>query len=216
MSRSHYYEKMKELAREVRANYGFVTPRVMKSDMRIIYRDQEIKIDLWPPKDKSEFFHNFKHLRGAYFHDEYGTTVLLARSLPQDPAIFTLAHELKHHLEDRDQQGFIFCDLSNQNDQMEIGAEIFAAELIFPEQDFVDVMLGMNVEYGKCCPSDIVKLKRETKTTLSYTGLAKRAVFLSFANVDALENVKWKKLEEEIYGEPVYKRVQRYRKRKKL
>ena len=216
MNRSHYYEKMKDLARKIRADYGFVTPRVMRSDMRKIYRDQEIEIDLWPPKDKSKFFHNFKNLRGAYFHDECGTTVLLSRTLPQDPAIFTLGHELKHHLEDRDHQNTILCDLSNENDLIEISAEVFAAELIFPEQDFFDILQGMGVEYGKCRPEDIVRVKRETQTTLSYTGLVKKAAFLNFANSDTLKNVKWKKLEEEIYGEPDYKRIQRYRKRKGL
>lgn len=214
MNRSHYYEKMKGLAREVRAKYELATPRVMKSYMRKIYKEEGIKIDLWPFKNDGNLFHNFKNLRGAYFHDECGTNVLLARSLPQDPAIFTMAHELKHHLVDRDQQGFIVCDLSNENDVIEISAEVFAAELIFPEQDFADKMHDMGVEYGKCRPEDIVRIKRETETTLSYAGLSKRAVFLDFASQNAFKGVRWKKLEEELYGEPVYKRVQRYRKRK--
>ncbi len=54
---------------------------------------------------------------------------------------------------------------------------------------------------------DLVHLKRETRTTLSYTGLAKRAEFLGFSLQGVLANVRWKKLEEDIYGPPLYKRL---------
>jgi len=63
---------------------------VLRSDLRRIYRTEGIRIDLWPYK--------FKGLRGAYFNDELGPTVLLAKGLPQDPMVFTMAHELKHHV----------------------------------------------------------------------------------------------------------------------
>jgi len=80
---------MRSLAREVRQQYGLIAPRVLKSDMRRIYKDQSIRIDLWP--------HVFKQIRGAYFDDECGPTVMLRAALPQDPMIFTMGHELKHH-----------------------------------------------------------------------------------------------------------------------
>lgn len=204
MKRYAYYEKLKALARQIRNEHGLNTPRVLRSDLRGIYRAYGITIDLWP--------HKFKQLRGAYFFDSIGPTVMLARYLPNEPLIFTMAHELKHHLTDRDSV-LLYCGMSNENEVLEIGAEIFAAELIFPEQEFVDYLKQMGIDVNKCTPEVLVSLKRETKTTLSYAGLAKRAEQLGFAPRDSLAKIKWKKLEEKIYGEPLYKRILRNRRR---
>jgi hypothetical protein len=59
----------------------------------------------------------------------------------------------------------------------------------------------------------LIRLKRETRTTLSYAGLAKRAVFLGFAAPGSFDGVRWKKLEEQIFGEPLYKVLLRRRRR---
>lgn len=202
MGRFEYYENLKELARHVRSTYGLTTPRVLRSDLRRIYRDCGVHIDLWP--------HGFKQLRGAYFNDDLGPTVVLARHLPPEPMIFTMGHELKHHLTDQALR-LSYCDASNQSEQIEIGAEIFAAELIFPEQDFVQWLCQMHIEVGTCTPEAIVRLKHESRTTLSYAGLAKRTEFLGFAPVGSFAGIRWKKLEEQTYGESVYQKVRRYR-----
>ncbi len=202
MNRSVYYNEMKELAREMRAKYGLESPRVQKSHLRTIYRDQKIKIDLWP--------HRLREVRGAYFNDDLGATVMLAKRLPEDPMVFTMAHELKHHLVDRDRP-VACCSDRNINEHIEIGAEIFAAEFIFPEQDFIDALAAKGITAGKCCPETIVHLKHDTRTTLSYTGLAKRALFFGLAPAGSLDRIQWKKLEENIFGEPVYKRILRHR-----
>ena len=196
MSRAEYYHQMRLLAAQIRDQYGLQTPRVLKSDLRRIYKDQEIQIDIWPYK--------LKKLRGAYFYDEDGASVMLAKGLPDDPTIFTMGHELKHHLVDRDSIVSL-CDPSNQSTEIEIGAEIFAAELIYPEQMFHDNLFDMGVTMGSCTPQHIVMLKRETQTTLSYAGLAKRAEFLGLAPQNSLAKIAWKKLEESIYGVPFYK-----------
>lgn len=198
MSRSEYYEEMKQRARDLRTQYGFTSPRVMRSHMRQIYKDEGIKIDPWPNK--------LKNLRGAYFFDEeIGPTVMIAKSLPDDPYIFTLGHELKHHIFDR-ARGLSPCAKTNESEMIEIGAEVFAAELIFPEQDFVATMKQMGVLQGACTNEHIVRIKHETRTTLSYMGLVKRAEFLGFAPSHFLQRSGWKALEERIYGEPVYKK----------
>lgn len=202
MSRHAYYEKMKELARQVRADSGLTTPRVLKSDLRRIYRKEKIRIDLWP---------HFTGLRGAYFNDEDGPAVVISSKLPDDPRVFTMAHELKHHLVDRNLR-LAFCDVGNQNEEIEIGAEVFAAEFIFPEGDFAKFLEEMGIRKGHCVAENLVHVKRQTRTTLSYAGLAKYAVRLGFAPQSAVDGVKWKKLEEELFGEPDYKRIQRYRK----
>lgn len=202
MGRSEYYEKLKQLARETRARFDIASPRVLRSDLRRIYRCEGIRIDLWP--------HKLRNLRGAYINDEYGAAVMLARGLPEDPMVFTMGHELKHHLVDS-QASLSYCDTSNESNPIEIGAEVFAAELIYPEGDFSSDLERMKVRYGQCTAVDLVKLKHDTRTTLSYAGLAKRAVFMGFAPGGSLDQAKWKVIEEEIYGEPLYKRLLRRR-----
>ena len=208
MSRFRYYEQMKKLAREVRADFRLETPRVLRTHLRSIYREYGIVIDLWPARAGQTC--KFRKLKGAYFNDELGATVMINRQLPQDPRVFTMAHELKHHLVDQD-RAVSYCGQDNENTPIEIAAEVFAAELIYPEQDFAKHLIQMGVGYGKCNPEDLVRLKCETKTTLSYAGLEKRAVFMGFAVKGAFTGIQWKKLEEQIYGEPLYKLVQRRR-----
>lgn len=204
VNRSQYYDQMKQLARSTRVTYGLTTPRVQKSDLRKIYRDQGIRIDLWP--------HRMREVRGAYFNDDLGPTVMLVKGLPDDPMIFTMAHELKHHLVDRDLE-VACCSDRNINQHIEIGAEVFAAELIFPEDDFLAALAMKGISTGNCTPEALVHLKHETRTTLSYAGLAKRAVFLELASPDAFDGVRWKKLEESLFGEPLYKKIVRRRRR---
>lgn len=187
---------MRALADGIRDQYGLQTARVLKSDLRRIYKDQKIRIDLWPYK--------LKKLRGAYFNDESGPSVLLAKGLPDDPMIFTMGHELKHHLVDREKIVSL-CDPSNQSAEVEIGAEVFAAELIYPEEMFRQDLIGLGASIGSCTPAQLVTLKRQTGTTLSYAGIAKRAEFLGFVPQGSLAKIAWKKLEESIYGVPLYK-----------
>ena len=196
MSRTEYYRQMRLLAGQIRDQYDLKTQRVLKSDLRRIYKDQGIHIDLWPYK--------LRKLRGAYFNDAEGASVMLARGLPDDPMIFTMGHELKHHLVDRDNI-VALCDPSNQSAEIEIGAEIFAAEMIYPENMFRDDLLRLGVTMGSCTAEMLIALKRETKTTLSYAGIAKRAEYLGFAPQNSLAKIAWKKLEESIYGLPFYK-----------
>ncbi|EKD84352.1 MAG: hypothetical protein ACD_39C00095G0010 [uncultured bacterium] len=203
MRRTEYYDELKRHARLTREKYNIATPRVKKSHLRTIYRDLGIEIDYWP--------YRLRDIRGAYFHDDIGTTVMVVKSLPEDPMIFTLAHELKHHLFDQDQQA-IYCSNTNVNQHIEIGAEIFAAEFIYPENEFVDDLAAKGITRGKCMPETIVRLKHETGTTLSHTGLAKRAMFLGLAPDGSLKDVRWKKLQEEIFGIPLYKTLWRKRK----
>jgi Zn-dependent peptidase ImmA (M78 family) len=191
---------MKALAREVRGTYSLAGAQVGLRDLRRIYSSEGIRIDLWRYK--------LKNLRGAYFGDEHGPSVMISKSLPNDPRAFTMAHELKHHFADRD-LALSFCDPSNQHSMIEIGAEVFAAELLFPEREFQDRLSNMGVQRCTCRPEHLVRLKRETGTSLSYAGLAKRAVFLYLARPEAMTGIRWKTLEEQIYGVPHYRRRRR-------
>lgn len=202
MNRSEHYERAKGVARDLRQRYGFGTPKVTRSDLRRIYKDEGIRIDLWEPR--------LKKLRGAYFRDDgAGPSVMLAKGLPVDPMVFTMAHELKHHFMDADRVA-AYCDASNESEVVEIGAEVFAAELIFPEADCL-AEFNRHLVNGACTAETIVRLKRESQTTLSYAGLVKRAERFGLAEPGAFKKISWKILEERIYGEPLYKRLHRRR-----
>ena len=162
MNTHDYYEDLKQLARQVRAENGLSSPRVLPNDLMRIYAKYEITVDEWP--------YRFRNVRGAFINDHLGATVMLAKGLPQDPMVFTMAHELKHFFRDRD-LGISYCDQSNLNKSIEVGAEIFAAELLFPDRDFVAHMNTMGIRTNQCLPKDLIQLKRQTGTTLSYAGL---------------------------------------------
>lgn len=191
MRRYDYYESLKKLARKVRAKYGLTTPRVLRSDMRRIYDDRGIHLDVRNLGSK---------IRGAYFNDDCGVHVVISEALPEDPAVFTMAHELKHDLEDKD-AALSLCTNKNESDPIEIGAEIFAAEMLFPEPDFIEAMKSMQVKPGKCTPEHLVRLKATSQTTLSYEGLKKRALWLKFATVGAFANVtSWSAIHRRLFG----------------
>jgi Zn-dependent peptidase ImmA (M78 family) len=177
-----YYYDMRELALEVRARHGIEGPYVSMRDLWRIYRTEGI--------EQLDFRRGFRDLRGAYFNDDCGVTVMLAGGLPDEPTIFTMAHELKHHLVDS-KTGALLCGAKEQTRRVEIGAEVFAAELIYPEKDFVyDLFRLLRGMPKKITRESLVELKRRTHTTLSYTALAKRAVLLRLADEGAFRGVR--------------------------
>jgi len=182
-----YYYEMRELALEVRTRNEIEGADLSMRDMWRIYREEGI--------EKLDFRHGFRNLRGAYFNDEYGVTVMLAGGLPDEPTIFTMAHELKHHLVDS-KIGGVLCLTDDQTRRMEIGAEVFAAELIYPEKDFVyDLFRLLRGMPQAVSPELLLELKLRTETTLSYSALAKRTVLLRLADELTFKNVSWGSLE---------------------
>lgn len=187
MRDTDYYYEMRELALEVRTRNEIEGADLSMRDMWRIYREEGI--------EKLDFRHGFKNLRGAYFNDEYGVTVMLAGGLPDEPTIFTMAHELKHHLVDS-KIGGVLCLTDDQTRRMEIGAEVFAAELIYPEKDFVyDLFRLLRGMPQAVSPEVLLELKLRTETTLSYSALAKRTVLLRLADELTFKNVSWGSLE---------------------
>jgi len=192
------YESLKRLAREKRAKYGVTTEALNLVVVRKIYSEEEIRIDNWKfPRT----------IRAAYMSDDSDPSVAINKTLPREPRLFSLIHELKHHYVDRltIENGQIRCGDYNENQVIEIGAEVFAAEFIYPEAEFLDRLKCLNIHPGKCTPEDVVRVKRECEACVSYQFLRKRLVRLGFANALALDGVQFQKLEEQIYGVPIYK-----------
>src|SRR5665213_475501 len=95
--------------------------------------------------------------------DDGDCTVALQRRLPDEPKLFALIHELKHHYCDREAlgAGVIHCGDYDANELIEKGAEEFAADLT-----------RLNLSFREA--SDVVTLKQACKAKVSYKFICKR------------------------------------------
>jgi Zn-dependent peptidase ImmA (M78 family) len=88
MSRHAYYEDLKELAREKRQLYGVDTGAFGLREVRKIYKAEGIRLDYWPLSYK---------IKAIYMCTDDDPSVAVQKSLPDQPKLFALVHELKHH-----------------------------------------------------------------------------------------------------------------------
>ena len=198
MYRSQYYESMKALADEKRAAYGVETQSLGLQAVRGIYKNEGIVVDLWELPAR---------IRGAYMCDDGDPSVLINKNLPKEPRLFAMVHELKHHYCDQTaiKNGKLQCGDYNANEVIEIGAEVFAAEFIFPEVEFLKLVQDEGIEAGKCAPEDVVDLKRACGAPVSYKFLQKRLEWFEIIAPHEFAKVRFQKLEEELFGLPIYK-----------
>lgn len=209
MDRRTYYESLKVLARDIRSRFQLTSETVSISSLREIYRKEGINIDYWP--------YQLKKVRGAYFLLEGEANVLVNESIkPKETRIFILAHELKHHFVDQElaKTQLLNCQAPDwsQLSEIEIGAEIFAAELIYPEAEFLELANSMGLTGRDFSAEDVVHLKRRCPAPVNYIYLVKRLKWFGLVSKDAFKGVQFQKLEESIFGVPFYKK--KYRKTK--
>ena len=202
MSRNAYFEDLKQLARQKRAKYKVDTAKFGLRELRRIYKAEGIRIDHWPLSRK---------IKALYMCDEGDCSVALQKTLPDEPKLFALVHELKHHYKDRDSLGAggLRCGDYEANELIEKGAEVFAAEFIYPESEFEE-----DVEsFGRplSTPETIVDFKRDCPAKVSYRFICKRLERMGIIDADEFAKVQFQKLEEKIYGVPFYKRRKRRR-----
>lgn len=197
MSRSAYYEDLKALAREERARCAVGTRSFGLREARNILKEAGVRIDYWPLPKK---------IKAVYMCADGDSSVALQRSLPDEPKLFALMHEYKHHLVDRDAlgDGVIHCGDYNANEAIEIGAEVFAAEFIYPEEEFAADVGKFGIANWRA--EDVVSFKRQCGVKVSYTYICKRLEWLGFTPSGAFSGVRFKKLEDEIFGIPFYRR----------
>lgn len=197
MSRHAHYQDLKSLAREKREQYGVVTDAFGLRELRRIYKAEGIRIDYFPLPYK---------IKALYMCADGDYSVAVQRRLPDEPKLFALVHELKHHYCDRDAlgDGIIHCGDYNLDEVIEIGAEVFAAEFIYPESEFAEDLAAHDV--ASWTAEDIVRLKRSCKARVSYRFLCKRLEQLRLIRRGAFDRVQFQKLEDSIYGVPFYKR----------
>lgn len=209
MNATTYYEMLKARARELRQEREWTEPRIGLREIKQLCLEKGIeKIDLWPPA-KCRTVKKRTKVRGIYAPNGGRPCVMVNRHLPKEQRVFTIGHELKHHLFDGNGNDPLLCETKVQNNTVEIGAEIFAAELIYPDADFCRDLRDRGVEPGACTAEDLVRLKHDTSTTLSCAALAKKAYRFEFAEPGAFDGAAWKKIELLIFGEPDYLRFRR-------
>ena len=194
----HIYDEMRELARSKRAAYNISTQDLDLNVVRRIYSAENVKIDNWSFGPK---------IRAVYMCDDGFASVAVNNKLPREPRLFSLIHELKHHYVDAPliQGGQFKCGDYNANEKIEKAAEVFAAEFIYPEPEFLECIDSLGITQGSCTPENVVHLKRTCGACVSYQFLRKNLVRLGFADSQAFAKVKFQKLEEEMFGTPFYK-----------
>ncbi len=197
MSRSAYYEELKRLAREKRTEYCVDTAAFGLSDLRVIYKQEGIRIDHWPLPRK---------VKALYMCEDGDCSVALQPTLPYEPKLFALVHELKHHYRDREAlgAGVIHCGDYDANELIEKGAEVFAAEFIYPEAEFAQDLESLDVTVRQA--SDVVEIKRNCKAKVSYHFIRKRLERLGHITAGQFDGVQFQKLEDKIHGVPFYRR----------
>lgn len=194
----HAYEQAKLLASQKRAEFGVTTESLNLTIIRRIYGELGIRIDKWDFSPS---------IRAVYMCDDGDISVGVNRNLPKVPCLFALVHELKHHFTDIPilQGGQLRCGDYNANQLIEKSAEVFAAEFIFPEVEFLARTHEIGIKRMLCSPEDVVRLKRSCNACVSYTFLRKRLVRLGYAEEATLAKIKFTKLEESMFGKPIYK-----------
>ena len=198
MDRNAYYEELKDLARSKRTTYGVKTEAFGLREVRSIYKAEGVRLDSWPDLPK--------RIKAMYMCDGDDCSVAIQPKLPEEPRLFALVHELKHHYCDRDLiNGKVFaCGDYNVNELIEKGAEVFAAEFIYPQAEFAVDILRLGVT--SWTKEDIVRLKMGCKAKVSYKFLTKRLTRLELVQKGQFDKVQFKKLEDELFGVPFYRR----------
>jgi Zn-dependent peptidase ImmA (M78 family) len=211
VTRSEYYKTCIALAQEKRAEYAIQTHALDLNVIRAIYRAEQITIDQRPLKGY--------RIKAAYYCENGDCSVLVNSKLPREPKLFALTHELKHHYLDRKSiaDGQIQCGDYNAHEVIEKGAEVFAAAFIYPEAEMRELVGKMGITNQNCGPEAVVQLKRESNACVSYTFIVKRLEWFGLCARGAFNKVQFTKVEERLFGVPIYKResFKRARARKK-
>ncbi len=91
---------------------------------------------------------------------------------------------------------------------MEKGAEVFAAEFIYPEAEFATDISKQNVTTWS--PEDVVRFKKICKAKVSYRFICKRLERLGLITPRQFADIQFIKLENRMFGVPAYRRNRPY------
>jgi Zn-dependent peptidase ImmA (M78 family) len=186
------------LAHKARNDYACSTSKLNLPFIKSIYKKERIRLDYRPIKSP--------RIRAMYFCDELGCSVMIKKDLPMEQKLFSLIHELKHHLVDQKNilSGKMICGDYTANEAIEKGAEVFAAEFIYPESAVCKEWKDFGLPRD-CSAADIVRFMLHIKRPISYKTLTKRLGFCGLIDPSKFESVKFKKLQDELFP-PFYKK----------
>ncbi len=196
MSGSEYYQEMSELAKQKRLEHNLTTAQIGLAKVRELYKQEGIEIHTTRRP--------VRNLKAAYFNDKNGCDVLLNMSLPQAPRLFAMVHELKHHYKDRDKLGCLCVEVTETSPIIEIGAEVFAAEFIFPLHEFEQHLVQCGVT-GSITPEDVVHLMYRSPAQVSYQFMQKCLERLGLIAKGQFKHIQFHNLHKQIYGSPHYR-----------
>lgn len=205
MKKTGQFEQFKELAREKRKLHKVDTASLGLKEIRQIYKAEGIDIHYYPIAPK---------IKAIYMCGDGYCSVAVQRKLPDEPKIFALLHELKHHYCDQDllRSGHLHCGDHDMQDPIEIAAEIFAAEFVYPIAEISDDISALKIK--KWTAEEVVRLKQGCKAKVSYRYLCRRLEELKLIGFKEFENIQFKNLEYSMYGEPYHIRTKRAAKKR--
>ena len=197
MSAARLYRDVVALARERRFAYRVDTAAFGLRELRSIYAAEKVRIDSWPALPK--------RIKAIYMCTDDDYSVAIQPSLPIEPKLFALVHELKHHYCDRPmlRTGCVSCGDYNANREIEIAAEVFAAEFIYPEAECAADLTSFQA--GPWTGEALVQFKRQCRAAVSYTFLRKRLERLNLIRPGQFAKIQFKKLEDRLFGVPIYR-----------
>jgi hypothetical protein len=136
-------------------------------------------------------------------------SVAIQRTLPDEPKLSRRFTSSSTTNCDREAlgNGIIHCGDYNINQEIEIGAEVFAAEFIYPEAEFREDLSPLPISVWD--PEAVVRFKRACKAKVSYKFLCKRLERLGLIVPGQFDMVQFQKLEEQLFGVPFYRRNRR-------
>lgn len=205
------YTEARDLAQRKRIELGIKTEEINIPLLKKICKKEGIKVDMAEKIGT--------RIRAAYFFDEDGASILLKKNMPREPKLFALAHELKHHFLDREAiaDGKMRCGAYNENKEIEIAAEEFAAEFIYPVLEMQQLLNSMSISTGSCTSQQIVEIKRRCPVAVSYIFVRKRLERFGIIQKGQFSDIQFQKLEERLHP-PIYKQewFKRIRARRKV
>lgn len=121
-----YYRQMAALALRTRSKYAEECYRLDLNSVRKIFKKEGIRLDYWDIRSA--------RIRAMYICDECGYTVMIKNSLPREPKLFALLHELKHHLVDQEAiiSGKFVCGDYNENQLSKRARKFLPLSLYIP------------------------------------------------------------------------------------
>jgi Zn-dependent peptidase ImmA (M78 family) len=197
MDRQLHYQRIRDLARRKRTEHAVQTGSFGVREIRAIYRKERVLIDIRKLPSC---------LKAIYLVQDGEASVAVQKDLPDEPKIFALMHELKHHWFDQEliKSEAFSCGDYNANELEEKGAEVFAAEFIYPDAELFDDLQTCNGSVWR--PEDIVRFKRDhCRAKVSYTFIRKGLERRGLIKPKEFADVRFQKLEHEIYGLPFYR-----------